>query len=404
MTTRRKTYDAAFREESVRLVLSSDRPVKQIAQEIGVKESTLGNWVHKSRDKQPDTPAQPEDRGPVAWDEHQKALAENARLKAEVEFLGKSQRLLCREAKVEDFYEFIEAEKANHPVVWLCRKLNVSRASYYRWRKPAGPSPRTVRHGELVTAVTKLYTKESGRAGRDQLTRLLNAAGTKVSAPTVGAIMREHGLRAIRTQAWKKTTLQDPQAKTAHIQNHMLDDQGRRDFTSAVPGTRLVGDITYLRTGEGWLYLATVIDLFSGMVIGWAMAEHMRASLCTAALRMARNHGHLIGGPVVFHSDRSTQYTSEEFQRWCAQNEVTQSMGKVGVCWDNAVAENFFSHLKTEFYHHHRFGSRLTARTAVMDYIEGWYNRRRPNRRAGGIPPATAHANHHTSVQEPLAA
>ncbi|MDQ0242461.1 transposase [Arthrobacter bambusae] len=89
MTTRRKTYDAAFREESVRLVLSSDRPVKQIAQEIGVKESTLGNWVHKSRDKQPDAPAQPEDRGPVAWDEHQKALAENARLKAEVEFLGK---------------------------------------------------------------------------------------------------------------------------------------------------------------------------------------------------------------------------------------------------------------------------------------------------------------------------
>jgi len=89
MTTRRKTYDAAFREESVRLVLSSDRPVKQIAQEIGVKESTLENWVHRSRDKQPDTPAQPEDRGPVAWDEHQKALAENARLKAEVEFLGK---------------------------------------------------------------------------------------------------------------------------------------------------------------------------------------------------------------------------------------------------------------------------------------------------------------------------
>ena len=164
-----------------------------------------------------------------------------------------------------------------------------------------------MRHEELVTAVTRLYTKESGRAGRDQLTRLLNAAGTKVSAPTVGAIMREHGLRAVRTQAWKKTTLQDPQAKTAHIENHMLDDEGKRDFTSAVPGTRLVGDITYLRTGEGWLYLATVIDLFSGMVIGWAMAEHMRASLCTAALRMARNHGHLVGGPVVFHSDRGTQ-------------------------------------------------------------------------------------------------
>ena len=289
-------------------------------------------------------------------------------------------------------------------MVWLCRALKVSRASFYRWRQPASPSPRTVRHEELAAAVTELYAALAGRAGRDQLTLLLNAAGVRVSAQTVGSIMREHGLRAVRTQAWKRTTVQDPQAKTAHIQNHMLDAHGKRDFTAAAPGSRLVGDITYLRTGEGWLYLATVIDLFSGMVIGWAMAEHMRASLCTAALRMARNHGHFADGPVVFHSDRGTQYTSKEFQRWCAQKGVIQSMGAVGVCWDNAVAENFFSHLKTEFYHHERFDSRIEARTAVLDYIEGWYNRRRPNRRAGGIPPATAHTNHHTSAQEPRAA
>lgn len=288
--------------------------------------------------------------------------------------------------------------------MWLCRALKVSRASFYRWRNPAGPSPRTVRHENLVTAVTGLYEKEEGRAGRDQLTLLLNAAGTKVSAPTVGAIMREKGLRAIRTQAWKQTTVQDPQAKTAHIENHMLDDQGKRDFTSTVPGTRLVGDITYLRTGEGWLYLATVIDLFSGMVIGWSMAAHMRASLCTAALQMARNHGHLSGPSVIFHSDRGTQYTSDEFQNWCGSNSVTQSMGKVGVCWDNAVAENFFSHLKTEFYHHQRFTSRLAARTGVMEYIEGWYNRRRPNRRAGGAAPLTAHTTYNPRRQQPLAA
>ncbi|MFF2844695.1 IS3 family transposase, partial [Paenarthrobacter sp. NPDC057981] len=237
---------------------------------------------------------------------------------------------------MEDFYEFIEAEKANHSVAWLCRALKVSRASYYRWRRPAVPTPRAVRHEELVTAVTTTYSDEEGRAGRDQITLLLNEKGVKVSAPTVGAIMRRHGLRAIRTQAWKATTVQDPQAKTAHIENHMLDAQGKRDFTSTVPGTRLVGDITYLRTGEGWLYLATVIDLFSGMVIGWSMAEHMRASLCTAALRMARNHGHLTGTSVVFHSDRGTQYTSDEFQHWCADHAITQSMGKVGVCWDNA--------------------------------------------------------------------
>ncbi len=255
-----------------------------------------------------------------------------------------------------------------------------------------------------MTAVTGLYEKEKGRAGRDQLTLMLNTAGTRVSAPTVGAIMRQKGLRAVRTQAWKQTTVQDPQARTAHISNHMLDHEGQREFTSEVPGTRLVGDITYLRTGEGWLYLATVIDLCTGMVIGWSMAAHMRASLCTAALQMARTHGYLAEGNVIFHSDRGTQYTSDEFQRWCSGNNVTQSMGKVGVCWDNAVAENFFSHLKTEFYHHERFGNRITARTAVMDYIETWYNRRRPNRRAGGVPPATALTTYQTRGQEPLAA
>jgi transposase InsO family protein len=112
-------------------------------------------------------------------------------------------------------------------------------------------------------------------------------------------------------------------------------------------GTRLVRDITYLRTCEGWLYLATVIDLFSGMVIGWAMAEHMRAGLCNAALRMARSHGHFASTSIVFHSDRGTKYTSDEIQQRCADNGITQSMGAVGVCWDNAVAENFCSHLKT---------------------------------------------------------
>ncbi len=289
-------------------------------------------------------------------------------------------------------------------MVWLCRALKVSRASYYRWRKPSVPSPRAVRHQELVTAVTSLYAAEEGRAGRDQLALMLNEKGVKVSAPTVGAIMRANGLRAVRTQAWKATTVQDPQARTAHIENHMLDSQGKRDFTSSVPGTRLVGDITYLRTGEGWLYLATVIDLFSGLVIGWAMAAHMRASLCTAALQMARNHGHLTGSSVIFHSDRGTQYTSDEFQNWCGSNGVTQSMGKVGVCWDNAVAENFFSHLKTGFYHHQRYGSRLAARTGVMAGIGAWYNRRRPNKRAGGIPPAKAHTQYQTRAHQPLAA
>lgn len=286
----------------------------------------------------------------------------------------------------------------------MCRVLKVSRASFYRWRVPAGPSPRAVRHEQLVRAVKDKYDEASGKAGRDQLRRMLNADGVSISAPTVGAIMRAEGLRAVRTKAFKKTTVQDPQARTAHIENHMVDAEGNRDFSAGAPGTRLCGDITYLATGQGWLYLATVIDLCTGMVIGWNMAKHMRASLCTEALAMARDHGYLHPDGAVYHSDRGAQFTSAQFQDWCAGNGITQSMGRTGVCWDNSVAENFFSHLKTEFYHHHAFETRLAARTGVMEYIEAWYNRQRPNARADGYTPAAALAAHQTRAQEPLAA
>jgi transposase InsO family protein len=122
---------------------------------------------------------------------------------------------------------------------------------------------------------------------------MLNARGVQVSALTVGAVMRGQGLRAVRTRAWKQTTVQDPQAKTAHVRNHMLDQDGKRDFASTMPGGRLCGDLTYLRTG--WLYTATLIGLRTGRVVGWAMADHIRARLCTDALGMARNHGYSTG-------------------------------------------------------------------------------------------------------------
>jgi transposase InsO family protein len=261
-----------------------------------------------------------------------------------------------------------------------------------------------VRHQQLVEAVKAEYTAAKGMAGRRQLTRLLKAKGVEISESTVGAIMAAHELRAIRTAAWKQTTVQDPQARTEHLVNHMVDDQGNRDFTSAEPGTRLVGDITYLKTGQGWLYLATVIDLCTGMVIGWNTANHMRTDLCIGALAMARDQGYFHPDLVVYHTDRGAQFTSVQFQAWCAGNGVTQSMGRTGVCWDNSVAENWFSHFKTEFYHHHRFATHREAEAAVLYYIESWYNRRRPNGRAGGYPPMHAWTEYQTSSQELLAA
>ncbi|MGV8881328.1 MAG: IS3 family transposase [Rhodoglobus sp.] len=402
MSDRRK-FTPEFKADAVALVLSSGRPVAQIAPETGVVEGTLGNWVRTWREEHPEAGGKDEP-GPVEWGKYKALQLEVAELKRQNEFLGKSQRLLCREATVTDVFTFIASEKANFPITWMCDQLGVARASFYRWLRPEKVTPMHRRRQSLTNQVRRVYDREKGMAGRDQIALILRNEGIAVAAGTVGAIMRQLGVRAVRMRAWKKTTDPDKAARTAHIRNHMLDEHGVRDFSSPIPGKRLVGDITYLRTGSGWLYLATVIDLCTREVIGWAMASHMRTELIIDALAMARDHGRLAVGGVQFHSDRGSQYTSDDFQRWCAANTITQSMGAVGVCWDNAVAESFFSHLKTEMFHHHSFENHLAARTAVMEYIEVWYNRRRPHRYNGGIPPAAARAAHQARVHELVAA
>ena len=160
-----------------------------------------------------------------------------------------------------------------------------------------------------------------------------------------------------------------------------------RDFTSSIPGTRLVGDITYLRTGEGWLYLATVIDLATRMVVGWCTDDNMRTPLIEKALEMARLNGH-VKPQAVFHSGRGNQYASSGFSTYCTTIDVTRSVGKTGVCWDNSVAESFFATLKNEMYYRYRFTSRARARFAVAKYIEVFYNRKRAHSSIGYLTPS----------------
>ena len=152
---------------------------------------------------------------------------------------------------MNDYFVFILAEKASFPIDWMCRKLAVSRAWFYRWLRPAIPTPTQMRHDELDAHVVRVFDREKGKAGRDRITTILNQEGVSISNGTVGSILTGRGLRALRMRAWKKTTTVDPDARTEHIKNHMLDDKGKRDFSSPVPGTRLCGDITYLRTGSG---------------------------------------------------------------------------------------------------------------------------------------------------------
>lgn len=253
----------------------------------------------------------------------------------------------------------------------MCRQLRVPRATYYRWlhRQHAPSTPRARRHHQVAMAVQRVFDQSGGKAGRRQVVHLLAREGMLVSKGMVHHIMRERHLTAIRMRTWRKTTIRDPTARTAHIRNLCLDATGHRDFASAIPGTKCVGDITYLRTGEGWLYLAVVIDLTTRSVLGWSMQTRPRTDLVIDALDMAAIHGYVRVG-TIFHSDRGAQYTSDAFQTWCGAHRITQSMGGTGVCWDNAVAESFFSSLKNAMFHQEAFPTRTAARLAVVQYIE----------------------------------
>ncbi|MDJ0315382.1 IS3 family transposase [Arthrobacter sp. H35-D1] len=192
-------------------------------------------------------------------------------------------------------YRFVQQEEnAGEKVAWMCRQLDVPRSSYYRWRD-ATDTPTTIRHRELTDQVKTMFHSSDGIFGHRMVHTKLAADGVAVSVGTVATIMTENGWAAKRMRAFKRTTIpSDP--------DKVFKDLIFRDFTAETPGTRMVGDITYLRTGEGWLYLVTVIDLCTRMVVGWAMADHMRASLCVGALEMARDKGYLQPN-AIFHSD-----------------------------------------------------------------------------------------------------
>jgi putative transposase len=262
----------------------------------------------------------------------------------------------------------IEAEKATYPISWMCAQLGVPRSSFYAWQNRT-ETPTQARRRELATEVRRVFDESRQTSGCRRVAAQLNREGHECSVGLVADLMRELGLRAVQPRAYKRTTIPGEQTEQS-------PDLIGRDFTAQAPGQRLVGDITYLRTDQGWLYLATVIDLATRMVVGWQLADHMRTSLVTDALQMAIDASQAPPG-AIFHSDRGVQYTAAEFRQYCKDNRVRTSVGRTGVCWDNAAAESFFAALKNEMYHRHKFATKAKARFAVADYIEVFYNRQR---------------------------
>src|SRR4051794_721860 len=211
----------------------------------------------------------------------------------------------------------------------MCRLLKVPRSSFYAWANRV-ETPTQARRRALAAAITAEFESSRQTSGCRRITAALNRAGVECSVGLVADLMHELGLAAVQPRAYKRTTVPGKKPVTAP---DLID----RDFTAEAPGQRLVGDITYLRTGEGWLYLATVIDLATRMVVGWKTATHMRAVLVPDALQMAIDGGRVADG-AIFHSDRGTQSASAEFAAFPAKNGMRRSLGRTGVCWDNAAA------------------------------------------------------------------
>ena len=291
-------------------------------------------------------------------------------------------------------FPFIEAEQVEQhdTVKRSCELLEVSRSAFYEWHQHV-PSARARADAELGERIQDVFDASRGTYGWPRVHRALRDDGIHVGRQRVARIMRDKGLVGRCRRRWVKTTISDPDVVAV--------DLLKRTFG---PGTVeldrvYVGDITYIRTWEGWLYLATVIDLASRRVVGWAMADHMRAELVCDALRMAIDARRPATG-AMFHSDRGTQYTSTEFTDMLGEHEMIQSLSRPRQCWDNAVAESFFSSLKVELIHRQSWATRAQARRAVFDYIEVFFNRKRLHSSLGYLTPAAYETkiNNHTAA------
>ena len=283
-------------------------------------------------------------------------------------------------------YEYVDSqhnEPGNtDPVSKMCRWLDVSTSGFYHWRgRPQ--SATTARRHALSARVHHFFEDSEGTYGYRRIHADLVDEGSECSPELVRHIMRDEGLVACQPRPFRSTTDADVEALS-------IPDLVKRDFTADRPGVKFVGDITYIHTWQGFIYVATVIDCFSKKVVGWSIADHMRTELVEDALRKAALTT-VIEADAIFHSDRGSVYTSAVYRAFLRRLGMRSSMGRTGVCWDNALAESFFSALKNERVHRTVYATKAQAKRDVIMYIEGFYNNRRRHSALGYRRPNDVH-------------
>jgi putative transposase len=283
---------------------------------------------------------------------------------------------------VSDKFEFIDAESAADTatnddaptIVKMCAWLEVSRSGFYEWReRPLSMTAQ--RREDLKLLITKSFEDSDGTYGYRRVHADLAAWGVPCGPELVRGLMRELDLQSCQPRPWRYSlTENDGQAGP-------IPDLVNRDFTAETPGQKMVGDVTYIPTWEGWVYLATVIDCHTKAVIGWAMDDNYKTPLIEAAIEMAARN-HRLAENAIFHSDRGSNYTSAQFAKTLKKSGLRQSVGRTGICYDNALAESFFATLKNERVHRTAYPTREHAYRDIARYIEVRYN---TNRRHSGL-------------------
>ena len=287
---------------------------------------------------------------------------------------------------MSDKYEFIDAEHATSmdapTITQMCEWLGASRSGFYEWRsRPESATAK--RRQRLRLAIKDIFDDSDGTYGYRRIAAELARRSVVAGAELVRKLMRELGLVACQPRPWRPSTTKQGTAGP-------IPDLVHRDFSAGKPGQKMVGDITYIATWEGWEYLATVIDCATRKVIGWAMGDNYRTPLITAAVEMAARNVSLPAG-AVFHSDRGSNYTSAEFGGVLKGLGIRQSVGRTGICYDNALAESFNAAVKVERVHRTAYPTREMARNDIARYIEIRYNRKRLHSALGYRTPQEAH-------------
>ncbi|WP_227667702.1 IS3 family transposase [Klebsiella variicola] len=367
-------FTPEFKEEAIRQITERGYSVAEVSDRLGVSAHSLYKWLRAIK---PDNNEQHARDLLEAKSEILKLRAQLKRTEEERDILKKGRAVLCKGARLK--YRFINEHRTVWGVMTMCRVLNVARAGFYAWlHNPV--SARDKDNQRLLMLIRDSYSLSGGVYGYRRVHGDLNEIGETCGKNRVGRIMQLNRIKAVRGYKAPRRIAGRPSV--------VAPNRVQRQFTVVRANQVWVTDITYIRTWQGWLYLAVVIDLFARNVVGWSMKPTLSRELALDALMMAvwRRKP---DGEVIVHSDQGSQYGSDDWQRFCRANNLAPSMSRRGNCWDNAVAESFFSSLKKERIRKRIYKTRDLARADIFDYIEVFYNRARRHSHLGGVSPET---------------